>query len=392
MRNLNIAGAFSPHLYPIALETSTDVFFKDKIVIGYSNSAETNRVDWDIVTLLRHYTWEELQYDRETNFGKSYPHDMLYGWVVFPFSPVVKRGASTKNTFEQFSKIHLKSTELPALSALKRLKGKDSLQPGMWILIVRMPRPFAAKITVPFSRRKENTKKFATETDLDYAARISDLKRKADTELHPTEDQLYITRNKTLLQGVTKNIVCTKCGAKGHHHEKTHDDVYCTPVEVESNSFMTISYTPEFPEWMNVVPYPMEEIVLTKMLDEDKGFTLNIRETSTKVPLRLARKLLLDGLEVKGEIHASGVGKRRRILHEAEEEETRANAQAKREPDFQPLVIDMNYEEDINRRFFIETLIRQAREFGFPEYANTLAKQYLDSLDPKYWKPTYLLN
>jgi hypothetical protein len=51
----------------------------------------------------------------------------------------------------------------------------------------------------------------------------------------------------------------------------------------------------------------------------------------------------------------------------------------------------MNYELETDRRFTIETYIRLAREHGFKEEANKVAKQYLASLDPKLWKPDYLL-
>jgi hypothetical protein len=399
MRELNFLQALGPKMFPIAQEEGTEHFFKDKIVVGYSNEKETNPVEWELVTLNhRRVCWEEMQYDSETNQGKSFPFDMLYAWIVFPFSPIVKRGASTLRAFENFTSIHLKtSLELPALNLLKRLKGKDSLQSGMWILLVRTPRPFAAKVTVPLSRKK--TERFPNETEEEFLSRVQDLKRRSELEKHPTEDQLYLTRNQTLLQGVAKNVVCTKCGAKGHHHERTHDDVYA-PAAIK---YEGVTYERHTPSFMNVLPYPMEEIQLTKMLGDTMGFTLSIRETTTKVPLRLARKLLLDGLQIDGEIHASGVGKRKRILHEAEEELSRAAAlpQLKKQEASldtmgihalsKPLELDWSQEWDMDRRYFIENVILRLQEFGFKEEANKQAKLYLDSLDSKYWKPTYLL-
>jgi hypothetical protein len=404
MRELNLLQALGSSMYPVAQEEGTDTFFKDKIVIGYSNDAETNALEWEMVSLSRRrLNWEEMQYDRETNQGKSFPFDMLWAWIVFPFSPVIKKGGSTLKGFQHFCSIHLKTQELPCVENLKRLKSKDSLQAGMWILIIRTPRPFAAKITVPLSRKK--LERFASETEEEFLTRTQELKKRSESEKHPTEDQLYVTRNYTLLQGVAKNIVCTKCGAKGHHHERTHDDVYApAPLQctAENQRFLAIQCKPKFPAFMKVLAYPMEEIQLTKMLGDTNGFTLSIRETTTKVPLRLARKLLLDGLNIEGEIHASGVGKRKRILHDAEDELARANAESKRiketekkeetEFTFQPLQIDMSYEWDVDRRFYVENYIRMAREFGFKEEANKAAKNYLDSLDSKYWKPTYLLD
>jgi cytoskeletal protein CcmA (bactofilin family) len=72
---------------------------------------------------------------------------------------------------------------------------------------------------------------------------------------------------------------------------------------------------------MNVKPYPKEQIVLTKLLEEDKGLTLQIRQAETKIPLRLARKLMMDGLDIQGDVYASGVGTRKQVRREAEEEE-----------------------------------------------------------------------
>ena len=160
---------------------------------------------------------------------------------------------------------------------------------------------------------------------------------------------------------MAKNIVCAKCGAKGHHHEKSHDDVYSSevfeydekhawqfflshivedeglPAHTTSSassdmqlwnkfrngesqsSIKKIEIRREFPAWMNVLPYPKETLVLTKLLTEEKGLTLQIRQAETKIPLRLARKLMMDGLQIVGDVYASGVGSRKRVRREEEE-------------------------------------------------------------------------
>lgn len=357
MRHLDLAVALAPHgMYPTA-RTSTEKFFKGRVVIGHSNCKQDNTVDWEVVTLpstTQH--WEEYQYDRETNRGASHPHDMLYGFVVLSTFPMIKEGGSTLKGYDALCKVQLPDRTIPDLSVLKRIKGRDTLVNGMWILIVRMPRPSSARITVPFSRRRDAAQ-FPKESNEDYLQRRSELKRRAEADIHPTEDQLYYSKNFTLLQGVNKTIVCTKCGSRGHHHEKTHDDVYIQLTPLDSISV-------QFPQWMNVVPYPPEDITLTRMLKEETGFTLNIRETTTKVPLRLARKLLLDGLDVKGEISAVGVGKRKRELNEVQHEKRR------QAPPPAVLNIDMRHEDESNRRFFWENMIRQAREHGFEEQAS----------------------
>jgi hypothetical protein len=218
----------------------------------------------------------------------------------------------------------MSSPHIPKLESMKRLKGSDILTNGMWIILVRMPRPQHGKPHVPLSQRKDY-KKFANESEEDWQVRKADIKKKAESDLHPTESQLYLTLNHTLIQEVGKNIVCSKCGAKGHHHERSHDDVYSEPEiwepGCEESKILNITYLPVYPNWMNVKAYPKEIIILTKLLEEDRGLTLQIRQSETKIPLRLARKLMMDGLDIQGEVYASGVGTRKQVRREADEEE-----------------------------------------------------------------------
>jgi len=370
MRVLDVGKVLEQYgMYPEARKCSTERFFKGKIVIGHSNCQQDNVIDWEVTTLHSNTAnWEEYQYDRETNRGSSHPHDMLYGFVVLSTFPMVREGSSTLKGYDALCKVQLPNRIIPDLSELKQIKGRDALVHGMWVLIVRMPRPANARITVPFSRRKDAAQ-FSKENNEDYLQRRTEIKRRAELDIHPTEDQLYVSKNFTLLQGVNKTVVCTKCGSRGHHHEKTHDDVYSQTPLLDN-----IQVCPSFPQWMNIQPYPPEDITLTRMLKEETGFTLNIRETSTKVPLRLARKLLLDGLDVQGDICATGVGKRKRELNEVEHEK-KSKALT-----FTSLSIDISHDDEAHRRLFWENMIRQAREHGYGEQADAWEKSFRASI------------
>lgn len=307
-------------LYKTAKQKSSD-FFKDKFMLAYSDSREKCAVEWEVCSSKGMIRWEELRHEKETNGNKSYAHDMYYAFQFLPWSPVINQGSDSLKHFlnlwnKQFPSFP--TPLIPPLKDLKRLQGKDALTNGMWIILVRVPRPSHSKPHIPLSFRKDYAK-YQDESEEDWQARKADIKRRAENEVHPTEAQLYITSNFTLLQEVGKHIVCSKCGSKGHHHEKSHNDVYAHCLEEEDfNSEQNITCFPDFPSWMNVLPFPKETIVLTKLLEENKGLTLQIRETETKIPLRLARKLLMDGLHIEGEVYASGIGTRKRVRREDE--------------------------------------------------------------------------
>lgn len=372
-------------------ECTSEQFFKDKVMIAYSDASEKCPLVWEALSTKGYSRWEELRHDKETNFGKSPPRDMLYAFVLLPWSPAFRLGSDLQKHFQHLWKSKhptLPDPIVPPLKHLKPLLGCEMLTNGMWIILVRMPRPAHGKIHIPLSMRKEYTIKFKDETESDWQVRRTDLKRKAEAESHPTESQLYLTQNQTLIQEVGKHIVCSKCGAKGHHHEKSHDDVYSegsrevqdflseTPSDSDlsrewqiwkhQRAFIHVSCAPCYPDWMNVKPYPKETIVLTKLLDEDKGLTLQIRQAETKIPLRLARKLMMDGLVIEGEVYASGVGSRKRVRREAEEEAEKLKKILVEEsrPVFQHLYIDIQEEERLDleyRQGMIQNFLDQAR-------------------------------
>jgi len=365
LRQFNFEKALGFSLAPVSCKN----FFQEKFMLAYSDCKESFELEWEIISSKGYTRWEELRHDKETNFGKSLPYDMLYAFTLLPWTPEFKEGSTVSKHFLHFWKkqypnqLYDKIPLIPPLSNLKKLQGSDVLTNGMWIILVRMPRPSHGKQHIPMSLRKD-LRKYTTETDAEWTLRKNDLKRKYESEVHPTEGQLFITLNGTLIQEVAKNIVCSKCGAKGHHHEKSHDDVYSSESieydekhawqfflshmsetepssskisdvdlwnKFQSGAFQSnikkIEIRRSFPQWMNVLPYPKETLALTKLLTEEKGLTLQIRQAETKVPLRLARKLMMDGLQIVGDVYASGVGSRKRVRREEEEntEKLRAN-------------------------------------------------------------------
>lgn len=359
-------------------EYTSDEYFRDKIMVAYMDCNETAPLEWELTSTKGYKKWEELRHDKETNFGKAPPRDMLYAFILLPWSPAFRKGSDLSKHFHHLWNKQYPGADLvmPSLSSLKFLLGSDTLVNGMWIVIVRMPRPVHGKPHIPLSMRKEYSTKFVHESDAEWQARRLEIKRKAEAEVHPTEAQLYLTPNQTLLQEVGKNIVCSKCGAKGHHHEKSHDDVYAESGNLQEflditqheqgsefftrdyaawnyyRSHLTVSYVPKYPVWMKVKPYPKESIVLTKLLDEDKGLTLQIRQAETKIPLRLARKLMMDGLQIDGEVYASGVGTRKRVRREAEEEAEKLKHFTSTDADpFAPLEIRIQDEEQMDLEF-----------------------------------------
>ena len=389
-RSIHFVSALNcPDLQDIARITTKE-FFHDSLMLAESDSKELQPLKWEKCSTRGFSRWEDLRYHRETGGGRCPAHDMYYAFVFLPWSPMLNIGSSVQKNFHHLWSRTYKSESIPSippLHTLKKLKGSDVLTNGMWIILVRMPRPQHGKPHVPLSQRKDY-KKNASETEEMWLMRKAELKKKAETDLHPTEAQLYLTLNHTLIQEVAKNIVCAKCGAKGHHHEKSHDDVYSSapltswehhvintePLDLtlewsqwksESN-ILEIEYHPSYPEWMNVKPYPKEQIVLTKLLEEDKGLTLQIRQAETKIPLRLARKLMMDGLDIQGDVYASGVGTRKQVRREAEEEEEKRK-KTKLEPI--TLHIDLSDEDrlwqECQKQFYIDFIGgRYNEQFG----------------------------
>jgi hypothetical protein len=407
VRSIHFPSALnSPEMNTVAKISSKD-FFSDSLMIAESDSSETQALKWEKQSTKGYYKWEDWRYDRETFGGRAPAHDMFYAFVFLPWSPVLSVGAPVEKNFNYLWSRTFKSTanpHVPTLSSLKQLKGSDVLTNGMWLILVRMPRPQHGKPHIPLSQRKDY-KKFSSETEEEWQLRKADIKKKSEIDVHPTEGQLYLTANNTLLQEVGKHIVCSKCGAKGHHHEKSHDDVYSpadqSPWEQfietcpnstnlheewakwqKSANIISITHSPTYPQWMNIKEYPKEMIVLTKLLEEDKGLTLHIRQAETKIPLRLARKLLMDGMDIQGDVYASGVGTRKQVSREAEEEEKQKKSKWN-EPE--KLFIDISDEDKIRHEYqekFIIDLIAGVHDeqycinAGLDEYSRLYIKSF----------------
>lgn len=291
----------------LSIKNST-IECKHKLFYAYSDLNEQYALEW---RMLEHGSlcdsWEELQYDLETGRGAcTYPRDMLYGFAYLDQTPFFKDGkvveAMQRMTSHKFGQAML----IPPLQSLRKLKRGDFLKDGMWIILVRCPRPIGSRAPMPMSRRKDILK-LQMELDMHPSnvraqQALQDLRTRAESEIHPTEAQLYQTKAGCLVQAVMPNIVCARCGAKGHHLAHTHDD-----VTMQSVSYSQTSSVQTFPAWMNVLPMPTEQLQNVPVVEEGKGFELHVRQTSAQIPLRLARRLKLQGAAVMGDVYATGV-------------------------------------------------------------------------------------
>jgi hypothetical protein len=249
--------------------------------------------------------WNEYQYDRESGNGEHTPRDMIFGFVALGMNPFWKTKGGAQKAFENFTSKQWKGEpmQMPPLDQLPRLKGSSYLVDGMWIVLVRTPRPVGCRNVVPWSRRQDVAR---LELELkmkpsDYvAAKLAQMRDKARFDTHPTDAQLFLTRNCTLVQGVGPNIVCVRCHLKGHHMSHVHDDVFAPRVE---------NIHASWPAWMNVQPLPDEKKLVPEWVitSEDKGFQVEVQEAQVHVPLRLARQMKLRGMDVKGTVEKCGV-------------------------------------------------------------------------------------
>jgi hypothetical protein len=84
---------------------------------------------------------------------------------------------------------------------------------------------------------------------------------------------------------------------------------------------------------------------------------------------------------VEGDIHACGVGTRRRVLAGAAREAENAQAMKNELKRDMELKIDVSHESEADRRFFWTTQIRLAREHGFENIANEWEGNLARSVD-----------
>ena len=249
--------------------------------------------------------WNEYQYDRESNNGEQTPRDMLFGFVALGMNPFWKTKGGATSAFENFTSKQWKGApmQIPPLDCLPRLKGNAWLGDGMWIILVRTPRPVGCRNVIPWSRRQDVARlemELKTKPSDFLSAKLAQLRDKARFDTHPTDAQLFLTRNSTLVQGIAQNIVCIRCQLKGHHMSHVHDEVFSPPLEA-----LHVSW----PSWMKVQPLPDERKLVPEWVvtSEEKGFQVEVQDAQVHVPLRLARQMKLRGMEVKGTVEKCGV-------------------------------------------------------------------------------------
>lgn len=283
---------------------SNEEVIKDGTVfIAYSDSQGKYPLHFEKIQLKSDQRyWCDFQFDRETDYGNVPPRDMIFGFVALSMCPFWKSKETVQQRFDLYtSKQWGEAMILPPLEKLTRLKANTYIQDGSWIILVRFPRPIGSRNVIPYNRRKDVLKlRVQAEIYKQESAneKLHEIRQKILHDApHPTEAQLYKTKSKALIQGVSPHIVCTRCGAKGHHMAHIHDEVY-----EDENDSLVVNY----PDWMNVKPMPQEvlDIVTT---EETKGFTIEIRNVQAQIPLRLARTLKLKGVQIDGNIEKCGV-------------------------------------------------------------------------------------
>ena len=283
---------------------STSDMPKSTIFVAYSDMHSKHAVTFHAIKLEDDQrSWPVFQYDKESCNGTCTPRDMIFGFQVISYMPHWKTKGGAQSAFERLTARAWNGPAMmiPPLDKLDRLKASSYLQDGMWIMLVRTPRPYGSRNVVPLIRRVDIRKlqiELSTNPDNEYAStKLKFLQDKARHDTHPTEAQLFLTTSGSLLQGVSPKIVCTRCQARGHHMGHTHDEVMAP-----ANPNMSCAW----PAWMRVAPLPAEVLQLPTT-EVTKGFEVEIRQVKAHVPLRLARQLKLQGMKVEGDVAKCGV-------------------------------------------------------------------------------------
>ena len=290
-----------PFNVPSVLEKSEKTNVQNSVFFAWSDLNGYGPLKFERYEVNEEYrNWSQIQYNLETSRGSAIPRDMIFGFQVIEFCPRwTKRDA--RAGFERMTKkLFGEPMMIPPLDKLKRLDDSTFLSDGMFVILVRTPRPIGCRNIVPFDFRKDVLQlraDYETTKNEDLRTMIRALLVKSKNDVHPTNAQLFITKNKALVQQVAPHISCTVCGAIGHHMAHTHKDI----VSQDSNSQIIV----EYPEWMNVKPMPEETLLLPSQ--EEGGVEVQIRQVTTSVPLRLARAIKLRGGNVIGEVGKWGV-------------------------------------------------------------------------------------
>jgi hypothetical protein len=287
---------------PPAIELSDKTNVSNCIFIAWSDLNGQSPLVFERYEVNEEYrNWNQVQYNLETSCGSAVPRDMIYGFQVIEFCPRWSKKGDAIVIFKRMTKkLYGEEMKIPCFENLKKLCESTYLSDGMFIILVRTPRPVGCRNVVPFDFRKDVQQlraEFSQTQNENLRTMIKALESKSAGDVHPTNAQLYITRNKSLVQEVAPHISCISCGAIGHHMAHTHKDV----VSKEENEFLQVHY----PSWMNVKPMPEEKLTIPNA--DVGGVEVQIRQVTTSVPLRLARAMKLRGANVLGDVNKCGI-------------------------------------------------------------------------------------
>jgi len=287
---------------PPILELSEKTNVQNCIFIAWSDLNGFNPLVFEKYDVNEEFrSWPQIQYNLETSCGSAVPRDMIYGFQVIEFCPRwTKKGDSLLIFQRMTKKLYGEEMMVPPIEKLKKLTESTYLTDGMFIILVRTPRPIGCRNVVPFDFRKDVTQlrnEYEDTKNENLRTMIRALQTKSANDVHPTNAQLFMTKNKSLVQEVASHISCISCGAVGHHMAHTHKDV----VSKDDNENLIVTY----PIWMNVKPMPEEKLSIPIM--NDGGVEVQIRQVTTSVPLRLARAMKLRGANVLGDVNKCGI-------------------------------------------------------------------------------------
>jgi len=276
---------------------------------AWSDSGSKAPLEWNLaIKKDSDDKWPDIQYDFETGQGSAYPRDVVFGFEFLPSTPCFPKGRRLEGIEFMTQKLY-NQTRVPPLELLRKLSRKDFCMNGIWIILVRFPRPRGSRHVIPLNRRQDLDKiKAAIYTNTDNGKGnelITQIKAKYELELHPTESEpWHVTKQNNILCPANPTFVCQRCGAIGHHFTLVHDEI----IDHYSESDKTYQFIrTDIPAWLKTIPLPTESLQYAQIEDDTLGFELKVRNTTANVPLRLARHLKLKGANIQGEVPVCGV-------------------------------------------------------------------------------------
>lgn len=297
-------------------------FLKDKYLYAWSDSAGVQPLIWCIgKRKTDNDTWGEIQNDFESGGGVAAPRDCVFGFELVANFPLWPRGRRVEGVRSMCQKA-FGFDGVPSLGKLRRMERSNFCANGIMIILVRLPRPVGARNIVPFHRRKDVEKLMSEERTAKTNEFLAQIHKKIGLERHPTDAGAWqITRHGSILACPPPTYICSRCTAQGHHFSAAHDDVV---EHYHKQPFEKTSWKHHLPPWIELEELPREKLAVPeafhmeggeeeveKLRPEDDtkemGFKVVVRDTSARVPLRLARHLKLKGLNVVGAVPTCGV-------------------------------------------------------------------------------------